>query len=53
MVLIWILIAVVVLVLIAVCGLLVFPLVNNRVWNSLTEEQQCLTLTQKLSLIHI
>lgn len=47
MVLIWILIAVVVLVLIAVCGLLVFPLINNHVWSSLTEEQQCLTLTQK------
>lgn len=43
----WILIAAVAVILIVVCGLFVFPLVNNRVWNGLTEEQQCLTLTQR------
>lgn len=43
---IWIIVVVVV-VLLIVGGLFVFPIVNNRVWNGLTEEQQCLTLTQK------
>lgn len=35
------------LVIIALCVLFVFPIINNRYWNSMTVEQQCLWLTKK------